>query len=58
MKSLARNKLTISDTLAFSELLKNIENGDDYEVVSNDAESLFISIPFKETMDYIIHKTK
>ena len=31
LKPLARNKFTISDTLAFPELLKNIENSDDYE---------------------------
>ena len=29
LKSLARNEFTISDTLAFTELLKNIENSDD-----------------------------
>ena len=56
MKPLARNEFTISDTLAFPELLKNIENSDDYEDVSYDVESLFTSIPIKETIDYIIHK--
>ena len=56
MKPLARNEFTISDTLAFSELLKNIENSDDYEDVSYDLKSLFTSIPIKETTDYIIHK--
>ena len=35
LKPLARNEFTISsDTLAFPELLKNIENGDDYHDVS------------------------
>ena len=57
LKPLARNEFTISDTLAFPELLKNIENSDDYEDVSYDVESLFTSIPIKETIDYIIHKT-
>ena len=52
----ARNQITISDTLAFPGLLKNIENSDDYEDVSYDMESLFTSIPIKETIDYIIHK--
>ena len=56
LKLLARNEFTISDTLAFPELLKNIENSDDYEDVSYDVESLFTSIPIKETIDYIIHK--
>ena len=52
----ARNQITISDTLAFPGLLKNIENSDDYEDISCDMESLFTSIPIKETIDYIIHK--
>ena len=43
------NEFSISDTLAFPELLKNIEN-------PVDVESLFTSIPIKETIDYIIHK--
>ena len=55
-KPLARNEFTISDTLAFPELLKNIENSDDYKDVSYDVESLFTSIPLKETIDYVIHK--
>ena len=37
-----RNEFTISDTLAFPELLKNIQNSDDYEDVAYDVESLFI----------------
>ena len=56
LKPLARNEFTISDTLAFPELLKNIENSDDYKDVSYDVESLLASIPIKETIDYIIHK--
>ena len=56
LKPLDRNEFTISDTLAFPELLKNIENSDNYEDVSYDVESLFTSIPIKETIDYIIHK--
>ena len=53
MKPLDKNEFTISDTLAFPEWLQNIENSDDF---SYDVESLFISIPIKETIDYIIHK--
>ena len=37
-------------------MLKNIENSDDNEDVSYDVESLFTSIPIKETIGYIIHK--
>ena len=36
LKPLARNEFTISDTLSFPELLKNIENSDDYEDFSCD----------------------
>ena len=56
LEPLARNEFTIRDTLAFPELLKNIGNSNDYEGVSYDVESLFSSIPIKETIDYIIHK--
>ena len=34
LKPLARNEFTVSDTLIFPELLKNIENSDGYEDVS------------------------
>ena len=34
--------------------LKTAEESDDYEKVSYDVESLFTSIPVKETTDYII----
>ena len=56
LKPLVRNEFTISDTLAFPELFKNVENSDDYEGVSYDVGYLFTSIPIKETIDYIIHK--
>ena len=45
LKTLARNEFTISDTLAFPELLKDIENSNNCEYVSYDVESLFTSIP-------------
>ena len=45
LKPLARNEFTISDTLAFPELLKDIENSNNCEYVSYDVESLFTSIP-------------
>ena len=47
------NKIKDADIVAKS---ANIENSDDYEDVSYDVESLFTSIPIKETIDYIIHK--
>ena len=56
MKPLARNEFTISDTLAFPDLVKNIENNDDCEDVSYEVESLFLSIPVRETIDYMIRK--
>ena len=56
LKPLARNEFSISDTLAFPELLKNNKNSDGYQNVSFDVESIFTSIPIKETIDYIIHK--
>ena len=37
-------------------MLKNAEESDDYEDVSYDVESLFTSIPVKETIDCIIQK--
>ena len=44
LKSLARNEFTISDTLAFLELLKNIENSDDYEDVFYMTSSLYSQV--------------
>ena len=48
LKRLARNEFTISDTLAFPELLKITENSDSYKDVSFGLESLFTSIPIKK----------
>ena len=50
LKPLARNEFTISDTLAFPELLKNIENSDIYENVSYDVESLFTNYLLKKLL--------
>ena len=33
-----------------------MENTDEYDNVSYDVESLFTSIPIKETIDFIVHK--
>ena len=51
-----KNKYSIGDTLTFPDLLKNAEESDHYEDVSYNVESLFTSIPVKETIDYIIQK--
>ena len=56
LRPFSRNEFTISDVLAFPELLTNAGNSDDYEDGSYDVESFFTSIPIKETIDYIIHK--
>ena len=56
LKPLAKNEFTISDTLSFPELLKEAENRENYEDVSYDVESLFTSIPVKETIDYILKR--
>ena len=55
-KPIAWNEYTISDTLAFPDLLENIENSLDYEDVSNEVDPLFTSTPIKETIEYIKHK--
>ena len=56
LRLLSKNKYLIDDTLIFPDLLKNAEESDDYENVSYDVESLFTSIPVKETNAFIIQK--
>ena len=53
---LAKNDYSIRDTLSFPDLLKSAPNGDNYEGVSYDLESLFTSILVQETIDYILYK--
>ena len=53
---LSKNKYSIGDTLTFLDLLRSAEESDDYEDLSYDVESLFTSIPLKETIDYVIQK--
>ena len=55
-RPLSKKKYSIDDTVTFPDLLKNAEESDDYEDDSYDVESLFTSIPVKETIDYIIPK--
>ena len=56
LRPLSKNKYSIDDTLTFPDLLKNAEESDDYEDVSYNVKSLFMSIPVKEMIDYIIQK--
>ena len=56
LRLLSKNKYSINDTVTFPGLLKNAEESDDYEDDSYYVESLFTSIPVKETIDYIIQK--
>ena len=53
LSPLSKNEFSITDTLNFPELLKNTSNDEFYEDVSYNIESLFTSIPVKETIDYI-----
>ena len=56
LRPLSKNKYSIDDTLTFADLLKNVEESDDYKDVSYDVESLFTGIPVNETIDHIIQK--
>ena len=51
LQPLAHNDYVIKDTLAFAEIIKNdvLDPTEDY--VSYHVESLFTSIPVKETID-------
>ena len=54
LKPLAHNKYVIKDSLKFPELLKSKPLQEDEEDVSYDVESLFTSIPVRETIDFIL----
>ena len=56
LKPLAKNEYTISDTLTFPDLVKNVSNSNEYEDVSYKVESLFKSIPVEETINYIVDR--
>ena len=56
LRPVSKNKYSIDDTLTFLDLLKNAEESDDYEDVSYDVESLFITVLVKETIEYTIQK--
>ena len=56
LRSIFKNKFSIDDTLIFFKLLISAEESEDYENGSYNAESLFTSIPVKETIDRMIKK--
>ena len=56
LKPLAHNKYVIKDSLKFPELLKSRPLQEDEEDVSYDVESLFTSIPVRETIDFILNE--
>ena len=56
LKPLANDDFIIIDTLSFPDMLKEAVNSEDYEDLSHDVESLFTSIPVKETIEYISNK--
>ena len=56
LQPLTKNNYVIDNTLKFPDILKTTENSSEYEDVSYDAESLFTSIPVKETIDFIIEE--
>ena len=54
LQPLPHSDYVIQDTLTFAEIIKNDVLDPKEEYVSYDVESLFTSIPVKETIDYII----
>ena len=54
LQPLANNDYVIKDTLTFVEITKNDVLDPKEEYISYEVESLFTSIPVKETIDYII----
>ena len=54
LQPLPHSDYVIKDTLTFAEIIKNDVLDPKEEYVSYDVESLFTSIPVKETIDYII----
>ena len=54
LQPLAINEYTISDTLSFPDILRENLLDSNEEYVSYDVDSLFISIPLGETIDFIL----
>ena len=54
LKPLAKNDFVIKNSLTFPEFVRQKPLGDDEEDVSYDVESLFTSIPVRETIDFIL----
>ena len=49
LRPLSKNKYSMDDILTFPDLLRNSDKKDDYKDVSWEVESLFTSIPVKQT---------
>ena len=54
LQPLAINEYAISDTLSFPDILRENPLDSNEEYVSYDVDSLFISIPLGETIDFIL----
>ena len=54
LQPLAINEYTISDALSFPDILRENSFDSNEEYVSYDVDSLFISIPLGETIDFIL----
>ena len=54
LKPLANNDYIIKDTQEFPNIIKTFRLKEDEETVSYDVDSLFTSIPLKDTIDYIL----
>ena len=54
LQPLGHNDYAIKDTLTFAEIIQNYVLDPEEEYVSYDLESLFTSIPVKETIHFII----
>ena len=56
LQPLAINEFTVSDTLSYSDILRENPLDSNEEYVSYDVDSLFTSIPLGETIDFILEK--
>ena len=54
LEPLTKNEYVINNTLIFPEIIKSVPLQEDEEDVSYDVESLFTSIPVKETIEFIL----
>ncbi len=54
LEPLTKNEYVINNTLVFPDIIKSVPLREDEEDVSYDVESLFTSIPVKETIEFIL----